>query len=93
MSRTRQPNEVFRSVVVDVTVEMVALLTGFGRAMEGSADDAADEKGLATSTDDEIAGMAVRFTLEVLLTTRSPEVAIEMEDVSVAISDEGESGV
>ena len=76
-----------------MAVEMMALLTLLWSAMKGSADDAADKEGLASFADNHIAGMAVRFALEILFATLSPEVSIEMEDVPVAIRDESESGI
>ena len=61
--------------------------------MKGSADDAADQEGLASGTDDEVAGMAIRLALEVLLTSRSPVVAVEMINASFAIGYEGKTRI
>lgn len=90
---TGEPDEVVRSVVINATVEMMTLLPFFRRTMECGADDAADEKGLTTGTDDEVTGMAVRLAFEVLFTTGLPVITVGMKNVPFAVCDERMSRV
>lgn len=90
---TGEPYEVIRSVVINATVEMMTLLPFFRRAMECSADDAADEKGLTTGTDNEVTGMAVRLAFEVLFATGLPVITVGMKNVPFTVCDERMSGV
>ena len=72
---------------------MMTLLPFFRRTMECGADDAADEEGLTTSTDNEVTGMAVRLAFEVLFATGLPMITVGMKNVPFAVCDERMSGV
>jgi len=90
---TGEPDEVVRSIVINATVEMMTLLPFFRRTMECGADDAADEKGLTTGTDNEVTGMAVRLAFEVLFATGLPVITVGMKNVPFAVCDERMSRV
>ena len=71
----------------------MTLLPMLGCTMKGSADDAADEEGLTTGTDDEVTGMAVGLAFEVLFATGRPVITVGMKNVPFAVCDERMSGV
>ena len=81
MSRDGEPDEVVRSVVKDVTVEMVTLLSVFGFAMEGGADQTADGDIIHLR----IMGMAVGFAVVVPPNGPGALPTKDIEDVSLVI--------
>ena len=81
MPRDGEPDEVVRSVVKDVTVEVVTLLSVFGFAMEGGADQTADGDIIHLR----IMGMAVWFAVIVPPNGPGALPTEDIEDVSLVI--------
>ena len=81
MPRDGEPDEVIRAVVKDVTVEVVTLLSVFGFAMEGGADQTADGDIIHLR----IMGMAVGFAVVVPPNGPGALPTEDIEDVSLVI--------
>lgn len=81
MPRDGEPDEVIRAVVKDVTVEVVTLLSVFGFAMEGGADQTADGDIIHLR----IMGMAVGFAVVVPPNGPGALPTGDIEDVSLVI--------
>ena len=82
MPRDGEPDEIVRSVVKDVTVEVVTLLSVFGFAMEGGADQTADGDIIHLR----ITGMAVGFAVVVPPNGPGALPTEDIEDVSLVVS-------
>ena len=76
-----KPDEVFRTIVVNITIQMVALLPFFSFAMEGTADETTDKATIYLR----IIRMAIRDALEIFPTMGYPLDAVPVVDVSFIV--------
>ena len=78
-----KPDEVLRTIVMNIAIQMVALLSFFSFAMKGTADQSTDKASIYLR----IIGVAIRDTLEIFPTMGCPLDAILAVDVSFIVGE------